>query len=571
MAGPWYRTIPLELTADGNVIGDTDGDEPTILDASFGSGRPDWFGSLSPGQASFTVRGDLTGSVACGDALVLTNGSSTLFSGKVDSVVLEQAPDQEDRTVITGADIVAQLGEARFKNNNIASGQYSAQLREALSDAGISATVTRAPSVGDLGQLAAWSNYTGTVLDWIDTAERYANCISSFRPDGSVVACIRSVFPDYGQRVFDPEGGGDDAVPNAEALWRMDNSSGNILDEGNTAKDGTAAGSPTYSQTGPWGAGGPTAIGFQKADAADRFSMGDVYDLTANTTWTISGWAYWAGAAGSDDTLVAKMTSTDANGWEVKIDYANAALRYRVRNTSATTVDVVTPNSTVPTTSWFHWAVVRDGSDLRIYLATAANGYVPTLQVTGTAVTPPNTTTGFMIGSRAATTNWFGGRQCMVAVWPSTALTQANLDQLVNLGVVDLPTPKTWQVSRSITSVINHWLIGGVASSRSTSISTYGRRTWDVDSSTELSGSVYSADLKTVMKDPRPIVSATFDILDSSSVLLTMGPLDIVEYDGDIYQVLDIRHTISTATWEVALTLDRTRNDMTDGSPLLPA
>jgi hypothetical protein len=50
-----------------------------------------------------------------------------------------------------------------------------------------------------------------------------------------------------------------------------------------------------------------------------------------------------------------------------------------------------------------------------------------------------------------------------------------------------------------------------------------------------------------------------------------MGPLDVVEYDGDLYQVLDIRHDISLASWGVSLILDRTRNDMTDGSPLLPA
>lgn len=559
----WSTSITdLTLTVDSVVVGDIDGDEPTILDASWGSGRSDWFASLSPSSASFRLLGDLSASVACGDSMVLAKGATALWTGKVDSVDVEEAPGQPTTTMVTGADFVAQLGEARLKAYTIALAAFHAQVDDALTEAGFSPTVVRGPSIGET-DLSAWTSYTGTILDFMNDGERYANCVTAVRPDGEIWVLARNRYPDYGERVYEPNAGLplQPGLPTPSSLWRMDEASGTLEDVVSSI-GAAASGSPTYGQDGPWGATGPDAVAFQAADAADLFNAGDNYPLRSSvtTTWTIAGWVRWTGS--TQRTILNKLSAGPTDGYHVQV-LSTGALRFRSYNGGSASATVDSAAGVITANTWHHIAIVRDGSALRLYVDTE-------LVQTGTAGTMPSTSVGLRFGADVGPSGWWDGRLCMFAIWTTTALTQAQLATLVYLDYVTLPTPKTWRTARSIANVINHWLIDGVTYSDATSISTYGRRTWDVDT-TKAIPDTYSSELRTIMKDPRPIVTATFDVLDSSSVLIDIAPLTIALYDGTFYQVLDVRHDVSPSTWGVTLILDRTQNDMTDGSPLLPA
>lgn len=558
----WSDTITdLTLTVDSVVVGDTDGDEPTLLDVSWGSGRPDWFASLSPSTASFRLLGDLSASVACGDSMVLAKGATALWTGKVDSVTLVETPGQPDTTMVTGADFVAQLGEAQLKNYSEGAASFEVQLDGVLTTVGLTATITTGVSLPVPG-LGDWTSYDGSVLDWVETAERYSNTIIAVQPSGVIRLCPRMAFPHYGQRIYDTNLGAPDVpgLPLATSLWSMQESSGNLTDliSGRTA---TAAGTPTYAQTGPWGTDGRKGIGLQKADAADKFTVGDYYDLAdgVTTTWTVAGWLYWDGSTGSVSPVMSKQAA-GPSGWQLRVE-TSGVLTCAVSN--AGSIGSVA-SSALTANEWTHFAVVRDGSALRLYVDA---GLVDSDTLSGSMV---DTATSLTIGTDG--TGWFGGRLTMLSVWRDDALTQAQLNTLVYLDYVDLPTPTSWATQRSITSVINHWLIAGVTTTDTTSVTAYGRRSFNVDDSTLMDDpDAYTSDLRTIMKDPRPIVTATYDVLDSSSVLIDIAPLTLVLYDGTYYQVLDVRHSVSPAAWGVTLILDRTQNDMTTGELMLPA
>lgn len=560
----WSDDIDLTLTIDGNVVSDA-----VIAHASWQLGRQDWFAPLSPSSISVTLRGDHTGSISPGDSLVLSRSSDTLWTGKVGTVALSQVPRFEDEpldtTTVTGADFVAQLGEARVKGQALSEDYMEEQLSDLLTAAGTTATVERAPSVGDSG-MSAWSSYTGTVLDWITTAETYANCMVAVLPDGTIRVCRRDAYPDYGQRVYDLdlEAPNMPGLPTPSSLWRMDETAGSGgIEDWINLRSGTEAGSPTYEQTGPWGSTGPSAIAFQKADAADEFTFGDNFDLADvnTTTWTLAAWVYWGGSGASNSCIMSKITG--GNGWTWTI-LTNGRVRFQAFNASSTVVDAQSANGSIVANTWTHVAIVRSGSSVWPVI----NGVFGTAAtVSGTI---PNTAAARRMGSNAGSSEWYDGRLCMVSVW-SVALSTA-LKRLIYLDHVELPTPRSWLETRSITSVINHWLVAGTTYSDATSISTYGRRSFDADDSTSLiaPAGTYPSALRTVMKDPRPIVTATYSVTDGSSVLIDIAPLTLALYDGTLYQVLQVQHDISPDRWDVTLTLDRTQSDMTDGVPLLP-
>ena len=567
----WHDIDDLVLTAGGVEIGSSASDSARpIASASFSNGRSDWFASLGPSSASFTVVDDLSW-VLPGDALVLTMGAEPLWTGKVDTVTLNREPGQPDTTTLTGTDFVGQLGEARLRNETIATDSMDQQLVEVLGIADLTATVKRAPFAGDLGFLSEWLGFTGSVLDWITAAEKYANAIVALDANGDIRVCGRAPLPDFGERIDDPAGDSFPSIPAPTSLWRMDDPSTGIADNLGVA-NGTAIGTPGYGVEGAWGATGPTGVSFQKADAADGFQMGDVYDLNAATSWTIMGWARWLGPGGSDDVLVGKNAAGN-DGWDITLMEATEQLRYRVREASATTLTMTTGASTVPTAEWFWWAVVRDTTTTRLYLATAPD-YQVTIMDTDTSVSPPNTAASFTVGSLNGASAWYGGRQQMLAVWNADALGVLQMQRLIDLDLVDLEgamAPASWSEQRSITSVINHWEIGGVTTKDAVSIGIYGLRTWDVSDTLELSGDVYGADLMALMADPRPIVTTTLHVTGHAcDEVILLVPLDLVRYDGTLWQVLEVRHEIDLMEWRTTLTLDRSQSDLTSEVPVLP-
>lgn len=558
----WSDAITLTLTIDGDAISGS-----VIAGASWQSGRTDWFASLSPGTATFTLRGDLTGSIACGDSLVLTRGADTLWTGKVASVTLSRVPrrvgETLDETIVTGADLVAQLGEATIKSASLGGGDFPNQLDEVLTAAGVAATIERAPGAYGTGSLDTYT-YSGTVLDYINDTERYTNCATSVNPGGSIVICYRGRYPDYGERVFAELGGGDDSIPDASSLWRMDESVGDPLDSGPSLRDGVISGTVTHSLEGPWGPDGPDAMGFQKADAADHVSFGDIFDL-AVASFTLAGWVR-CDRSGADAHTVAHKQDASGDGWRVEIS-TGGALRFQAGSGGSSVCDVSTSAGAIPTDDWAHWCVVRSGATVTLYVdgTQAASG-----AISGGAL--PNLSTGLRLARGFGGSLWYGGRMCMVSVWVS-ALTAAQVHRLIWLDHVELPEPRTWSETTSITSVINHWVFGSGTAKSDASITKYGRRSWDVSTERSTDGidDVYRVGLRGVMYDPRPIATATYSVTDGSSDLITISPLTLARYDSVWWQVVQVQHVITPSTWDVTLTLDRTQNDMTaTAGSLLP-
>jgi hypothetical protein len=570
--------LPLTVTIDGNVVASTDG-TTRILAARFDMGRGDWFDQLSGAMASFEFSDDVVPESDVGKTVVV-DCDGPLWTGRVDSVVTTyDLAGAFIAQTVTAIDQVALLGQARLEDENLTGPDgIHTQLVDVFGFAGLTPTVLVTPVTFGLATLDSINPLAGSVLDWVNLAELDSNVIIAPNADGDIIITYRGSPNDYEARALSDLAGS--VVPAAaSSFWRMDEASGDILDSTGAARDGLDAGTPTYGQTGAWGADGPDAVAFQKADAADRFTFGDTFDLQ-EANWTLAGMAYWAGAAGSDDSILSKMNATDTDGWEVIIDQAAAALRFRVRNASSTTVDVVTGNGTVPTNTWFQWAVVKEGSDLRIYVARASTDWVPALLVTGTAAVPPNISQHLNMGSRAGTNRWFGGRMQMVGIWAFDALTADELEGLINPPHVvadGVTAPIEWSRTVSVTTVINHWVFrqfAGVSGySNGASITAHGDHTFEHESNAVSAlDDTYSAAMRATLANPRPTIATAWHVSsDAQSDIVHLQPLDYVVRPGfGEWQVMSVAHDITPVVWQVTVALSGTVASLSTGVPLLP-
>jgi Concanavalin A-like lectin/glucanases superfamily len=150
--------------------------------------------------------------------------------------------------------------------------------------------------------------------------------------------------------------------PSLVAWFKMDETSGNLVDSSGNGHVGTAVGSPTYSAA-TVRAGLGTCIDFDGVD--DRFDIADANSLDATTGLTLEAWV-------NADSL------NHAGGGNLArvVDKGNA---YRLIVPSNGQIDFATFHSTVAqiastsagaitTGSWFHVAGTYDGTNQRIYV-----------------------------------------------------------------------------------------------------------------------------------------------------------------------------------------------------------
>lgn len=571
----WSDTLSVTVSVNGVVVGSTT--TGNISEAHFGAGRRDWFDPLAPATGTFTFKGmtlaafkTLIGAThPAGKSVVVALSGSTLWTGVVDTAVEDPVPGEPTTVTITAVDQVGQLGQTRLEDEDLfGPAGMTDQIPDVFGFAGLSPTVTAFPGAG--AALEGIDPLSGSVLDWLTHAEGESNSIIAPTSTGDIVVMDRGYFGDYGDRVTIP---GVYVTTGAGSLWRMDESSGSIADSGadEAGRDGTAAGTPTYGQTGPWGASGPDAIAFQASDAADKFTVGDQFDLTGGT-WDIGVWFYWTGTNPVAYTIVSKFTASPSNnGWVLDVSSATG-VRFRTFNSGTTTTTINSGSGTISTGTWYHVNVSASGGTVRLHL----NGVTVDSDTLGTI---PNTTADLRVGTLGNAASWWDGRLCMLSIWNSSALTATEVSDLIYLGRVQLAgnqEPYRWTRTESITTVVNHWIFrqfGGVTSDTdATSITAYGDRTFEVDSDAiSALGDVYSAALRAHLENPRPTISCAFHVTGSDqSFIVALQPLDYVTRDGEEWQVMSVQHDISVDRWEVTATLSETVAGLTGAGPALP-
>lgn len=563
----WRTTLSLSVTIDGTIVGSTSAG--TLVSAQFGMGRGDWFDSLSTSTATFTFAGSLSelleggplSPTLYGGQITVTVGAVDLWTGYVDTIDESDDVDHPGHTTstFTAMDGVSRWAQYQIPDILLLSGDIGGQLSQVLMSLG--PTIDARPNGRTWATMASINPLSGSALDWISDAETWSNAIIAPSGTGSIVIVDRGHFADYGDRVessyyADPP----------TSLWRMDEGSGNIADSigGFT---GTAAGTPVYHNTGAWDSLGPRSIGFQKADAADQFTFGDVFDLTGGS-FNIMGWLYWFGDASSRNYILYKA-SAGPNGWTLAVN-TSSKLEFLSFNAGATGTNVVSL-ATIPTNTWTHFAISANGGTVRIIL----NGE---LDNSGALGPIPNTAATLRMGGDNAS-SWFGGRLQMVSIDNGHALTAAEVRSLITMDAVTLDgdlSPYTWSKKTAVTTVIDHWLFrqpGLTEYTDTTAIDRYGDHSFEVTAAagtTSLSTS-YSSAMRSALLLPRPTVTADFHVAgDAQLDIVTLEPMDIVVgYDGLTWQVMSVQHQIGIDTWDINVQLSGTVADLTTGENVL--
>jgi len=143
---------------------------------------------------------------------------------------------------------------------------------------------------------------------------------------------------------------------NAATVFRDDNGAGRAS-KGIQAI-GNAAISTTQSKFG-----GTSATFDGTGDYLKLAGSSDWYLGTATTTWTIEGWIYFSSLPGAYKGIISCQTDAGNNGWGVYINNSNQ-LTWIPSAPSGT----VSGSTAFTAATWQHWAVVRNGSSLKMYL-----------------------------------------------------------------------------------------------------------------------------------------------------------------------------------------------------------
>ena len=518
----------------------------------FRRGRDDWFGTLRSTTASITVNGYAVPAV--GASVVIGDANSLHWVGYVESSEAAQRSDGTWVTTIACVDTVGRLGKAEVTDASIPSGTLVTQVEYLLGLAGIDAAVEQDAGIS-LPTLDAVSPFTGAVLDHIARAEKSSNALLFMRPNGDLRVTQRVALPDYGDRVV-----AGTYVTAPSSHWALDETSGTLADAIGGVT-GTASGSPTYNLEGPWGSTGPGALGFDDSD--DYVSFGDNYDLTG-TAWTIAGWAYWNGLGSPDDDYILYKVS-GGDGWLLYVSSSTGRLDFVARSASAEITDIPDDAPSCPEQEWFQWAVVRDGSDMYLYV----NGSEVARGTISGAI--PNTAASLILGG-LTTSQSFGGRLAQVSVWNATSLTTDELRALMTTDAVDLDdeytSPSEWRLRLSQDTVYNSWQLekenGTVVlnEDHAASIAAYGLRAYAVTDYLLSTYAHFPSGLRTATEEPRLVLAgAPFPVEGYySHRIMALEPLDIVGRDGQMWQVMSVDHDITPSTWTITITGDSTRD-----------
>lgn len=151
--------------------------------------------------------------------------------------------------------------------------------------------------------------------------------------------------------------------------------------------------------------------------------------------------------------------------------------------------------------------------------------------------------------------------------------------------LVGFDSPDTWRRRKSLSEVINGWTLvqpdgtGILDVQDAASVAAYGLRSYSVTDYMLDDAGPFSAGLRTAMAVPRWVLdSASFHVEDYSQAALGFKPLDWVDRDGDLWQLLEVRHAVAVSRdgrhdWNVTVAADQTQNmivDVADPTPEEP-
>lgn len=204
------------------------------------------------------------------------------------------------------------------------------------------------------------------------------------------------------------------AADTPSAWWRMDQTTGQILDSVGVNHSTSLSGTPTYSQTAAAGMGSSTAILLD--GSTEAFSVPDATALDRGDTLTLEAWVKRAGN-GTQDVIFSKGT----NAYIMFLD-TDDKLTFGKRFVA----DIVKSTTTITDTNWHHVAATKSGSTVVLY--------IDGVDVTGTVTnqTLADTTSALTIG-QDNNTWWFNGTLDELAIY-STALSAARILAHYNAG-----------------------------------------------------------------------------------------------------------------------------------------
>lgn len=138
----------------------------------------------------------------------------------------------------------------------------------------------------------------------------------------------------------------------------------------------------------------------------DYLSLAYNDSLSFNSVdFTIEGWARYSSSMGTYGTLIDfRGSSSSTSSWEFFIDKSNRTFVILDGPTSSNVLYTDT-NSIPVADTWFHWAIVRSGSTVKIYI----NGVNTGANATATYNPPATAATGLRIGLNQAGSDGFLG------------------------------------------------------------------------------------------------------------------------------------------------------------------
>lgn len=134
-------------------------------------------------------------------------------------------------------------------------------------------------------------------------------------------------------------------------------------------------------------------------------------------------------------------------------------------------------------------------------------------------------------------------------------------------------------VSRGRDTLVNRWTLTRPSyddttvldASETSSIALYGERVLSITDYLCSTAAHFGAPFRAAMSQPRRLSSRTFPIADLSAPALELEPGDWVITDGDVWQVLGVKHDVSLDGWTVTVDLDVSQNGLNGTADPTPA
>ena len=169
--------------------------------ASWNLGIPDFLADLRPNTASFSFKGQITATM--GDPVVVSSGWGPAWAGRVDTITETRDVNGDYWTTVTATDRIGSLGAAQRQNHAGWTGRLDELIETLSAEAGIpvdavDSSTARSPSATAYGIIHG-SNFSGSLLEYINLAARSANAMVASKRDGTIWFVTRRSLLDTNQ------------------------------------------------------------------------------------------------------------------------------------------------------------------------------------------------------------------------------------------------------------------------------------------------------------------------------------------------------------------------------------